>query len=425
MKKVLIISFAFLEREAIGSVRIRGLAKFLPEFDWEPIILTIKFPGRSDSEFNIVETFYEDKQKKLKENLGFKEEGSLKEQMWLPTYKNKKMLIDYAFHIWQEIFNYPDLQNSWYTYAVRAGKTLLEKESFDAIISSSPPVTSHLIAKNLKNKYRIPWVADLRDLWTQNHYYFNTKVRTLIEQKLEIKTLSMADALVTTTKYLAEKLKELHKKRVYSITNGFSYGETDKYKIKFTDKFTITYTGALYQSKRDPIKLFQALNELISDRIIDSNDIDIRFYGPKENWLEEEIKSLNLEKIAKWYGYVDRMTALKMQRETQLLLLLLWDHPEEKNLCPGKLFDYLSSKRPILAIGGSKGFVKEILDETNSGIFAISIDEIKKILVNSYKEWKMNGVVTYHGKISNINKYSHKEMAKRFSEVLNNVTNHI
>jgi hypothetical protein len=246
-------------------------------------------------------------------------------------------------------------------------------------------------------------------------------MRTLIERKLEIKTLAMADALVTISPYLAEKLKKLHNKRIYSITNGFSEEETDKYEDKLTDKFTITYTGILYLAKRDPIKLFQAVNELISNKIVDANDIEIRFYGPKESWLEEEIKSINIKKIAKLYGLVDRMTALKKQRESQLLLLLLWDHPEEKNVATGKLFDYLGSKRPILAIGGSKGFVKEILDETNAGIFAISIDEIKNFLVNSYQEWKRNGIVSYSGKMSNINRYSHREMTKKFSEVLERI----
>jgi hypothetical protein len=422
MKKVLIISFAFLEQEASGSTRIRGLAKFLPEFGWDPIILTIKFPGKSDPGFNIVETFYQDKQKKLKEKLGFKGNEAIKDQLEISGNKNKKLLIDYISYTWNEILYYPEVEKSWYKCAIEEGKKLLEKENFDAIISSSPPVTSHLIAKKLKNKYGIPWIADLRDLWTQNHYYSHTIVRYLIERKLETKTLAMTDALVTISPYLAEKLKELHKKKIFSITNGFSYEQTDSDNAKLTEKFSITYTGELYLSKRDPIKLFQALNELILKKIVDPNDIDIRFYGTKENWLDEEIKSFNFEKIAKSQGPVNRMTSLKKQRESQLLLLLLWDHPEEKNIATGKLFDYLGSKRPILAIGGYKGFVKEILDETNAGTFEISIDEIKNYLVNSYQEWKKNGKVSYKGKESNINKYNHREMAKKFSEVLNEIT---
>jgi hypothetical protein len=425
MKKVLIISYAFLEQEAIGSIRVRGLAKFLPEFGWDPVILTVRFPGKFEPEFKVVETDYQDKQKKLKDRLGFKTNETVKEQLGLSESKNKKLLIDYIIYIWGEIFYYPDIEKSWYNYAIDKANSLFENDSFDAIISSSPPVTSHLIAKNLKNKYEIPWIADLRDLWTQNHYYYHTTIRRLIERKLEIATLAIADALVATTPYSAEKLKIIHKKRTYSITNGFSFKETEGIEVNLTDKFTITHTGILYQGKRDPVKLFQAVKELISNKIVNSSDIEIRFYGPKESWLEEAIKSFNLEKIAKWYGYVDRMTALEKQRESQLLLLLLWDHPDEENICPGKIFDYFSSKRPILAIGGSNGFVKEILDETNAGIFTKSKDEIKDFLIKSYQEWKKNGQVSNHAKISNVNKYSHREMAKKFSEVLNSVKSNI
>jgi len=422
MKKVLIISYAFHRTEVIGSVRIRALANLLPRFGWDPVILTVKIPGKYESDFNVIETFYENKQKRLKKNLGINNNITVTRNHGFLKCKKKNLLIKYLFFIWKEIFCYPEVETSWYKYAVSAGNKLLKNEKFNAIISSSPSVTSHLIAKKLKCKYELPWIADLRDLWTQNHYYFHTKTRTLIERNLEIKTLKMADALIATTPYSAKELKKLHKKSVNTITNGFSSDEIDDNTIRLTDKFTITYTGSLYQSKRYPIKLFQAVNELIFDRLIDSNDIDIRFYGPKESLLENVIKKYNLEKIANSYGLVDRKTALKIQRESQILLLSLWNHPGEENLCPGKLFDYLSSQRPILAIGGSKGFVKDILEETEAGIFAISIEQIKKFLVDSYQEWKNNGKVSYHGKVSNINKYSHIEMVKKFVEVLNSIT---
>jgi glycosyltransferase involved in cell wall biosynthesis len=425
MKNVLIISHAFYEQEAIGSVRIRGLAKLLPEFGWNPVILTAKFPGKSAPEYNVVETFYQDKKKKLKENLGFNVNETIKDQIGGSADKTKKSIIDYAFYIWEEFFNYPDLERSWYNDAVNAGITLLEKENFDAVISSSAPVTSHLIAKTLKNRFGTPWIADLRDLWTQNHYYSHSALRRLVERKLEVKTLANANALVTISPYLADKLRELHNTRVYSITNGFSDSELDTDNIKFADKFTITYTGTLYLSKRDPMKLFQALNDLILKNLVNPNDFEIKFFGPKESWLTEEIKSFQLEKIARLQGFVDRSTALKTQRESQLLLLLLWDHPEEKYIATGKLFDYLGSKRPILAIGGEKGFVAEILDDTNAGIFTTSIDEIEKNILDLYTEWKKNKIVAYKGKISNVNKYTQRAMAKKFTEVLNNVIQHI
>ena len=422
MKKVLIISYAFHKTEVIGSVRVRGLAKYLPEFGWDPTILTVKFPGEPELGLNIVYTPYKERNKRFKQNFGLKEFDPLQEKIKIPKLINKKRVISLAYNVWQEIFYYPDSEKSWSKKALKAVKKLFNKEKFDIIISTSPPVRSHLIANAIKKKYEVPWVADLRDLWTQNHYYSHTKIRMLIEQKLERRILAMADALITTTPYLAEELKKLHNNKIYSITNGFDNDEIRTNKIKLTNKFTITYTGMLYGGKRDPIKLFQAVNQLIFNRVIDANDIEIRFYGSRDNWLKKEINSLGLENIVKMYGIVNRTTALEKQRESQILLLLLWDHPKEKNLCPGKLFDYLGSKRPILAIGGSKGFVQEILNDTNAGTYVQTIEEIKDYLVNSYQQWKRDGNVSYPVKISNINKYGHREMAKNFSEVLEYIT---
>ncbi len=423
MKKVLLITFNFSDRRAIGSIRSNGLATFLPEFGWEPVILTAKSQTRPDSMFNVIETPFEYPEFKLKEKFGFKIDKSIKEQVGVSVYKNKKTFMDFIPFLWEEFFAYPDKFNGWYQFAVKAGNELLKKESFDAIISSSSPVTSHIVAKELKSEYGISWVADLRDLWTQNHYYSRSSLRKLVERKLELKTLAKADALVTTSAPLADKLKILHKKTVYSITNGFSHNEVDHLNLGLTRKFTITYTGALYRGKRDPSKLFKVIQDLISKKIVNPDDIEIRFYGVRENWLENEIRSYGLQNIAKWYGYVDRTTALEKQTESQLLLLLLWNHPEENRIIPGKIFDYFAVKRPILGIGGSGGIVKKLLDETNAGIFAISSEEINNFIRNSYNEWKWKGEISYKGKISEINKYTHREMSKKFAKVLEFITN--
>lgn len=419
MKRVLIITFFFNQTNEIGSQRLRGLAKYLPEFGWEPLILTVRSNSKQDQRFNVIETSNENIQTVWKKRFDFNQNETVKKQMGDPIQKDKKTFIDYVINIFDEIFSYPDEYKDWYHSAVEQGKKIFEKNKINAIISSSYPPTSHLIANKLKDIYQVPWLADFRDLWTQNHYYPYTSIRHLIEKKLEIKTIALADALVTTTPYLADNLKKLHKKNTYSITNGFSPDETNNHAVVLTNKFTLSYTGKLYQGKRDPIQLFKILNELISNGIIKVDDVEIRFFSEKDDWLEKEIKSYNLEKITELYGLVDRKTVLNKQRESQILLLLLWDHPKEKDICPGKIFEYLAAKRSILAIGGAKGFVKEILDETNAGIFAISQDEIKNYLTDSYKEWKKTGQISYHGSEQNINKYSHREMAKKFSEVLN------
>jgi len=425
MKKVLIITYYFTQRDAIGAVRLRGLAKYLYDFEWEATILTPKLPDISkthaDRQVRVIETGYEDLLVKWKKRLGLKLDKSVKEQFGLATYKNRKTITDVILNLWGEIFAYPDEQKSWFKFAIDAGNRLLEKEKFDAIISSSSPVTSHIIANQLKNRHGIPWIADLRDLWTQNNYFQYNPIRRFREKRLEIRTLSAAPALVTVSQPLAEKLKELHKgKEIYAITNGFDPDETVA-DFHLSDKFKILYTGVLYQGKRDPEPLFKAIQKLISDEIIQREDIAVDFYGYKEGWLERDIEKYDLQDIVRVQGLIPREEALKKQREAQVLLLLTWNDPDEKGVCPGKIFEYLAARRPIFSIGISGGVVEELLSETKAGVHASTQEEIEDALKNLYYEFKSSGRVGYNGIESEVNKYSQREMARKFAELLNNM----
>jgi glycosyltransferase involved in cell wall biosynthesis len=423
MKKVLIISWKFPPDPDVGGLRIHGLAKYLSEFDWEAMILTTILPSNPDAEFRVIQTPYYDVIASWKKRFGLKPEEGVKKKYGITSHKNKKSLVDFILNFLSEIIAYPDAQKGWYKYAVKAGSEILENEDIDAIISSSSPVTCHLIANELKNKYKIPWIADLRDLWTQNHYYQYSPIRKFIERRLEIRTLSKADSLVTVSKDLAETLRTLHKeKRIYTIRNGFDPQEVNILHGDLTNKFAITYTGILYQGKRDPSKLFKAIQDLNSEGKINPNDVEVRFYGPKEDWMEKEIEGYGLQDIVNDYGVISRDFALEKQRETQVLLLLLWDHPEEIGVYTGKVFEYLAAQRPILAIGGPKGVVKDLLAETNSGMYATSVDDVKKALEEYYKEYKRKGNIEYKGERTKNDKYSQKEMARRFAEVLDTLT---
>jgi glycosyltransferase involved in cell wall biosynthesis len=226
--------------------------------------------------------------------------------------------------------------------------------------------------------------------------------------------------MITVSKDLAETLGTLHKeKRIYTIRNGFDPQEMNISHVDLTNEFTITYTGSLYQGKRDPAKLFEAIQDLLSERKINSNDVEVRFYGPKEDWMGKEIEGYGLQDIVNEYEIISRNIVLEKQRESQVLLSLLWDHPEEIGVYTSKIFEYFAAQRPILATGGPKGVVKDLLAETNAGVYATSVDDVKKALEEYYQEYKLKGAVKYKGERAEIDKYSQREMAKKFAEVLN------
>lgn len=420
-RKVLVITYYFPPRAGVGSLRLKGLAKYLPEFGWEPVILTAALPGAPEQRFRVIQTPYPgDVIAIWKKILHLQSDRGFQEQLGIPRAirGSKRSLTNRLVVFAKEVTAYPDEHKTWYPSAVEAGQDILRREKFDALLSSSSPVTAHLVAKELKMKFHIPWVADLRDLWTQNHYYPYSPIRKIIERRLELHTLSIADALVTVSVPLAEQLGKLHQgKPIVVIPNGFDPEEIDL--APLTKEFTITYTGHLYQGKRDPAPLFRAVAELISEGKVHRSDIKIRFYGSMEYWLEQEVKHYKLEDVVSLHSYVSREEALTKQRESQLLLLLSWNDPRERGIYTGKLFEYLAARRPILAVGGPRGVVTELLQQTNTGVHVSSYAELKDVLAKFYEEYKIHGRVAYHGYEERIAQYSHYAMARRFAEILN------
>lgn len=428
MKKVLIVSHLLY-----ASPRIPGLAKYLPEFGWQPVILTVPISGTSPhgpsddfaKRVRIIETPYSDIFDLLKKLFGLDPSElpiigkRVRERLGITSKRASALL-----RLGGAIICYPDECKGWKDFAVKAGSEFLESEGADAIISSSSPVTSHLIAKELKTRYKIPWVADLRDLWSQNHYYPYGSIRRLLDRRLELKTLSIADALVTVSQPWAEELRTLHKvKLIYSITNGFDPEKLNDPPAKLIPKFTITYTGTIYAGKQDPSKLFAALQSLISGGTMDPKDIEVRFYGYKEGWLAREIEKYGLPNIAKQYGVMPRRVAFEKQRESQILLLLNWEDPRVRGWYPLKMFEYLAAQRPILATGGMGGdVIEELLDETKAGMYGSKVEDIKSILSDLYSEYRLKGEISYNGDRKKIDKYSYREMAKKFAKILNDLT---
>jgi len=423
MKNILIITYYFPPNSEIGGIRPYGLAKYLTEFGWKPIILTTTLPGKPDSSLEIIQVPSIDVVAQWKKRFYLNPDQSLNAQFNLSSEKNKFSIADRIAFLPSEIITYPDSHIGWYDSAVSTGDEIIRSENIDAILSSSHPATAHLIAQNLSKRYHIPWIADFRDLWTQNHYVNHTRIRRYFETRLEVNIIKQASAITTVSEPLAQKLSELHRnKPIYSIPNGFDPTLINP-GILLNDRFSIVYTGSLYQGKRDPEQLFEVIYFLQNNGLLGQNDVRIDIYGPHENWLENDIEKYHLQDVVTLYGMVTRERAITEQRKAQILLLLTWNHPAEKGVYTGKLFDYLAARRPILSIGYTDGgVVKELLDKTQAGVHCSNETELREYLLKAYREYKELGAVQYHGIEAEIMKYSHREMARKFAEVLEEVT---
>ncbi|MBO6104882.1 MAG: glycosyl transferase GT4 family protein, partial [Methanobrevibacter sp.] len=254
MKKVILIAFYFNQVNEIASKRLRALAKYLPQFGWEPIVIVpdLGFIPKENDDLNcrIIYTEYEDmfghfsnkfKKSKSVDSNDSNDSKDSKDSKDPVEFNDEKLkdstsfsnpIVSKAISMAGEVFAYPDGMKYWHESALKEASKIMDDEEIDAIISSSWPITCHTIAKDLKEKHDVPWIADLRDLWNLNPYVSHTFIRNYFEKRLELKTFENADALSTTTDLAAKTLSTLHPdNRIVPILSGY-----DKDDFKFLDE---------------------------------------------------------------------------------------------------------------------------------------------------------------------------------------------
>lgn len=448
MKKVILIAFYFNQVNEIASKRLRALAKYLPQFGWEPIVIVPDFgpiPKENDNlNCRIIYTEYEDmfthfsnKFKNSKPSNSNASNGSnpLEEDKLKDSTSFSNPIASKAISMAGEVFAYPDGMKYWHKPAFMAASKIIEEEEIDAIISSSWPVTSHIIAKDLKDKYNIHWIADLRDLWNLNPYVSHTFIRDHFEKMLELKTFENADVLTTTTELAALTLADLHPdNRIVPILSGYDKDDfeflesiiekngdyEDDRQIEDStkeNKLKFIYAGSLYGGKRDPSYLFKAIRQLEDEDKLDSSRISIEFYGDMVN-LEEISDSFGLRDILKIGGRISHEEVLEKQLESDVLLLISWDNEKEKMFIPGKIYECFALNKPVLSIGYKEGSLKDLIEETNVGYHVSDLESTKDALLNIYNEFVEKGRVELNSQI-NIEDYSMENMVKKFADLLN------
>lgn len=446
MKKVILIAFYFNQVNEIASKRLRALAKYLPEFGWEPIIIVpdLGFTPEENANLNcrIITTDYEDmfskylnKIKPSKSNLESNDldksnsNNSSQDKLKDSSSVNNP-LVSKAISMAGEVFAYPDGMKYWYEPAFKAVSEIIENEKIDGIISSSWPITAHKIAKSLSDKYDIPWIADLRDLWNLNPYVSHTAIRNHFEKNLEFKIFENVDVLTTTTDLAKETLATLHpNKKIVSVLSGYDEddfkflndysGQEDILSLKPHDKLNFIYAGSLYGGKRDPTLLFKAIRQLEDESKLDSSKISIDFYGDSGN-ISEIAGEFNLLDIVNVGGRIPHDEVLKKQFNSDILLLISWNNEKEKIFIPGKIYEYFALQRPVLSIGYKEGSLKDLIEKTDVGYHVNDLESTKKALLEFYNEFIEKGFVQFKGG-ENIKNYSMVEMAHNFANLLDDV----
>lgn len=426
MDKVLIIAFHCPPSGKVGALRTRGLARYLPACGFEPIIITPRLPGPGpDRDCRVIETRPAFRETiKTAAGLGSRPDPAGRARLAAPFRDFRPPYWRQALSLAREAIPYPDTKVGWSEFAFHAARQLVKNEQVRFLVTNAPPFTAHLVGARLKRLFPgLTWVADFRDLWTQNAFRRGARPLRPLNVFYEKTVLAESDALITVSEPWALKMGALHNKPARGIPNGFDPDEQADGHFSATTKLTITYTGTIYKHKQDPAMLFRAIKHLLGNGLLRGGaDIEINLYG--DGRLAEYAGQAELPGICFYRGRRPRREIIDIQRRSQALLLLDWNAPGEPGVIPAKLFEYLAAKRPILMIGRQRGAAAEIIEQTGSGKHCRDEAAVRKTLTDWHRDQLAHGMVGYQGKQAEIDKYSQVTMAENFAGLLNACRQH-
>jgi len=432
-KRVLMISFAFFSRPGAGHVRSQKFAKYLPLFGWEPTILTARLRGEPElrcsvvdevGEVRVVEASFHDPFMATKEILGLERSrdalAQVEESMGVsPRSMARARIMKRIVRLAKDWVAFPDARITWAPAAVVAGYQELWRGRYSAIYSTSPPATNHIVACVLKRLFGLPWVADFRDLWSQDEFLDRSTRRRKIERFLERSVIRSADYLVTVNSPYARTLREIHDdKPIAVITNGF---DPDDHAIEadpVRERLVITYTGNLYGLRCDPRPVISALERLIDRDELSENDVRLRIYSQWDPAFSELKNGMRYKEILEVYDMVSRDDALKRQKESTALLAILFDEPQASSCHSSKVFEYMGAGRPILLWAPRGGIAEDLLTETHTGRFARTDEELGKILLEWAREFKETGEIACQPLEEEVCRYSRRELTRELAAIM-------
>lgn len=437
MKRVLIITYYWPPSGGSGVQRWLKFAKYLPSFGWQPVIYTPSNPQSPATDMSLEKevpaeaivikraisepyTFYKRFFSGKSDNKGG---GTVVNPI---NQSGKKSLLQ-KISLWVRANMFiPDPKRSWIAPSVKYLLGYLEENRVDAIVSTGPPHSMHLIAKELHRKTGIRWVADFRDPWTRIFYFKHLPTTSWAKkrhEKLELAVVSEADAVVSVTNQMTQEFATLlnsgvENSRLYTVCNGYDEDDFVSVEVNPDRHFTLLHTG-LFSADGNPVRLWKVLAGISSENKDFAEDLRIRLVGKVDREVISSIVESGLSHNLENLGYLPHSDIPGLQKGCWGLLLPLRDEPESKGILTGKFFEYLASERPIVAFGPEDGEVAKVLGETSSGvIFDWNEEEkLKSHVIRLYEDYRSSNWIRNIDKGA-ISKYSRRELTGEMVEIL-------
>jgi hypothetical protein len=411
-KTVLIVAFDFLPSNAAAVQRILKLADYMKDFNWQPVILTA-----TPSAYENID-----------------EQQEVPQHLVNHIYRTKAWDVHRHLSIKGKHFNWMKAIDRWSTWipgAINKGSQLLQQYKFDAILSTAPIPSAHIIAYNLAKKSQLPWLADYQD--PMAYLYEKTSwLRKQCHQRIDTLVATHSAGVVFAT----EQAKDLFQTRYqhlntrtkyYAIENGYddtNFERLEKSSQTFpspfaSEKFSLYYSGILYPNGRNPLPLFQAIAQLHQQQKINSNNFEMIFQGTGDGLkFHAVLKDLQIANLVKFCPSTSFVNSLYNMTKADALVLI---QDEVFNLqVPGKLFEYLRAQKPIIAITPENSATAGVAKPFNLTHICNTPETIASAIINC-----IQGENKPEESLDKIQQYSRYQKSISFINVLNEFAEHV
>lgn len=441
VKKVLIIAWCYPPMEIVGIFRTVKFVKYLRDFGWDPIVLTLKKPPmaidnpvvlhgvpedirvyrtRRFEPLRMWEEFQERRREKS-DSAPSKPSGNVRQLV----DQNANPGIIRRFKLFaQELLSTPDKETGWAVFALPRALRIIKKEKIDCIYTSTPPHSAHMIGWAAKKMTGLPFVADFRAPWSQNEYFIeDTPILRLrrLEEKMELAVHRAADVVIGNSVSEADGYREKYAPLVgdkfYPILNGYDPDDFHPENSISYEKFTVVYVGGLY-GRRNPDLFFEGVNRFLKSRPEAREKFKILFIGRD---VSDAMKDVGLSDIIEFTGHLPQKDAFRYLFQANLLLMILGFDPRGKGVIPAKLSEYLPTGRPILAMvpeGETAGYLREynpdgtVITEPDAG-------QVETALARYYADYERDGNRDIEPRVAVIEPFTRRYQTGQLADLLN------
>ena len=443
LRRVLFVQYLYYPLYNVAVKHAAKLCKYMPAHGWEPVILTKNWtnasaedavfgahfePGRVIEDIGyeptVIHAMYRSRENALlRAHVRLRDRTMRGDVAGMPhTVARKVLSAGYS-----AFGHYPDEYVGWVEPATRVGARAVEQFGIDAVLSSCPPTTGHLVGSGIARRTGLPWVAlfgDLFGFYVGEGDLYNTPWRRRIARILNARWMRPATRVAAVSPAMVDYLQRTYDVPGEVVVVGFDPDEAPNVGVgRDHAKFRLVYTGSMYLGDQRPELLFDAIDALCERRPELSTKLEVSLVGTRrESELARMLAGRRAEAVCRVVPRVGPDEAIVLQHEADALLIFNLTNAATVNgtlSYPSKIFEYLQARRPILAIPPDPGgWVTSVIDSTRSGVSLTSTEEIATQLELWIDEWGARGMIPFRGDAHAIDRFSCDAQAAKLCALL-------